>query len=110
MLLPLPGRADQGHVLAGRQGELQVVQRLRPPVQHDAGLAELVGAGQGRRALGDGVVPRELRPESRRIEVRDDLLVLDPRVLLQLEEVDQLAPRLVELAVRLAGRRPGFRG
>ena len=94
-------RADQGDVLAGRQGELEVIQRVGPPVQHDAGLAEIVGAGQRRRPLRDGVVPGELPAEPRRIEVRDDLLVLDPRVLLQLEEVDQLAPRLVELPVRL---------
>src|SRR6185503_19540823 len=60
--------------------------------------------GEGRRALVEGIVPGELGPEVRRVEVGDDLLVLDPGVLLQLEEVDQLPPGLVELAIRLQER------
>ena len=98
-------RPHQGHVLAGRQRELQVVQRVGPPVQHDAGLAEVVGPGQGRAgARGAASSRANSVRRSGRVEVGDDLLVLDPRVLLQLEEVDQLPPGLVELAVRLEER------
>src|SRR5262245_10431371 len=81
-----------------------MVERGGAPVQEDARLAEVVRSGQRGWALADGVVPGELAPQVRRIEVRDHLLVLNPCVLLELEEVDELAPRLVELTVRLEER------
>ncbi len=105
--LAAAGRADQRDVLARSQGQLDVIEGWGGPVEQDGRLAELVGAGQGRQRLAGGVVPGELSPEPRRVEVRDDLLVLDPRVLLHLEEVDELAPRLVQLPVRLQERDQG---
>ena len=93
--------AHDRHVLVGGDGRAQAVEGGGRAVEHHRGLPHVVRALEIDLAGSARFVERELGAEARGVEAGDDLLVLDPGVLLALEVVDQLTPRLVELTVRL---------